>query len=128
MRSVLAAELRAVTHVYDAGFALAHAFSVLLSRKMKIRVFTDSRTLFDSIVTLRSMTEKRLLIDIAGLREAYSKGDLSNLGWIRSEYNIADALTKEKKESALHRILATATFRTHLEDWIAEGGIPQHKH
>ncbi len=51
------------------------------------------------------MTEKRLLIDIAGLREAYSKGDLSNLGWIRSEYNIADALTKEKKESALHRIL-----------------------
>ncbi len=43
-------------------------FNVLLSRKMHIRVFTDSRTLFDSIVTLRSMTEKRLLVDIAGLR------------------------------------------------------------
>ncbi len=73
------------------------------------------------------MTEKRLLIDTAILREAYRKGDLSNLGWIRSTHSIADTLTKDTKESALHRVLATATLRTPVEQWIAEGGIPQHK-
>ncbi len=69
-----------------------------------------------------------MLIDIAELREAYREGDLRNLGWIRSEYNIADALTNDKKESALHRVLSTSTLHTHVEQWIAEGGIPQHKH
>ncbi len=71
------------------------------------------------------MTEKRLLIDTARLSEAYRKGDLSNFGWIRSEYNIADALTKDKKESAIHRVLAAATLRTPVEQRIADGDIPQ---
>ncbi len=74
------------------------------------------------------MTEKRLLIDIAGLREAYRKCDLDNLGWIRSEHKIADALTKDKSESSLHCVLATATLRTPVEKWIAKGDIPQRRH
>ncbi len=94
-RSVLAAELYALAHGFDAGFALSHTVGKLIGRKVTIRVFTDSRTLFDSVVSLCSMTEKRLLIDIYSLREAYRTGDLAKLGCIRTQYNIADALTKD---------------------------------
>ncbi len=51
------------------------------------------------------MTEKRLLIDIYCLLEAYRKGELANLGWIRTQHKISDALTKYKKNSALHNAL-----------------------
>lgn len=126
-RSVLAAELYAVAHAFDAAFALAHTVGILLGRKVFVNVYTDSRTLFDSIINLCSMTEKRLLIDIACLREAYRNGDISQLCWIRSQYNLADAMTKDKKDSALLDALKTHRVNTPVEQWIAEGAIPQRK-
>ena len=122
-RSVLAAELYSIAQAYDAGFAIRHCVSKLLQREVSLRVFTDSKTLFDSIVTLCSMTEKRLLIDIAGLREAYRNRELSNLGWVRSGNNVADALTKDKKDSALHRILTSKTLDIPVAQWIVDGPI-----
>ena len=122
-RSVLAAELFAIAHAYDAGFAIRHSICKLLGKDVHLRVFTDSKTLFDSIVTLCSMTEKRLLIDIAGLREAYRNGELSNLGWIRSGNNPADALTKDKRESTLHRLLTSKVLDIPIAQWITSGPI-----
>ena len=58
--SVLAAELYAIAHVYDAGFIMAYTVGKLLNRPMKIRVLTDSRTLFDYIAFLCVTAEKRL--------------------------------------------------------------------
>ena len=70
------------------------------------------------------MTEKRLLIDIACLRQAYRSGELANLGWIRSEHNIADALTKDRAQSALLSALRTHKTELKVEQWISEGMIP----
>ncbi len=100
-RSVLAAELYALAHGFDAGFALSHTVCKLLGRKMKVQVFTDSRTLFDSITSLCSMTEKSLLIDIYCLREAYRNGELANLSLIRTQHNISDALTTTSSRHTL---------------------------
>ena len=70
------------------------------------------------------MTEKRLLIDIACLRQAYRNKELVNLGWIRSGDNLADALTKDKVNSALHDVLRTHKVHVNVEQWISEGMIP----
>lgn len=48
------------------------------------------------------MTEKRLPIDIAGLREAFRSDKLANIAWIRSESNLTDALTKDQAKGALN--------------------------
>ena len=108
------------------GYAVVYAFRLLLGRKVELRVFTDSRTLFDSVITFYSMTEKRLLIDIACLRQSYRNGDLANLGWIRSEHNVADALTKEKVYSALHDVLRDHKLLLEVQLWISDGMIPSH--
>ena len=123
-RSVLAAELYATANAFDVGFAIAHTFGNFLGRKLELRVFTDSRTLFDAIISFCAMTEKRLLIDIACLRQAYRGGELANLGWIRSEQNVADALTKDKVNSALHNVLRSHKLRITVQQWISQGMIP----
>ena len=123
-RSVLAAELYATANAFDIGFAIAHTFGHLLGRKIELRVFTDSRTLFDAIISFCAMTEKRLLIDIACLRQAYRSGELANLGWIRSEQNVADALTKDKVNSALHNVLRDHKLNVSVQQWISQGMIP----
>ena len=123
-RSVLAAELYAIANAFDVAFAITHTFECILGRKVELRVFTDSRTLFDSIISFCSMTEKRLLIDIACLRQAFRSGELANLGWIRSCENVADALTKDKTKSALHNVLRSHKLNVKAAQWISEGMIP----
>ncbi len=110
-------------HGFDATFVISHTFGKYL--KIIFRVFTDSRTLFDSIVSLCTITEKRLLIDIC-LREEYWNGDLAKLGWICTQHNISDALTKGKKNSSLHLILRTHRLKTPFQPRIDQGPIPYH--
>lgn len=71
------------------------------------------------------MTEKRLLIDIAGLREAYRNGDLEKLFCIRSQYNVADAMTKDLKDGSLYQMLRNQRKYKPVEQWVTKGVIPQ---
>lgn len=119
-RSVLASELHAVSNSFDVGVAIAHTYGILLGVTVWINVYTDSRTLIDAFVTLCCMTEKCLLIDIAGLREPCRRGDIAGFSWIRSRYNLADPLTKYSNDSVLHQVLETRTICMTVEQWIEE--------
>ncbi len=56
-------------------------------------VSTDSKCLFDTIAKLSTLSEKRLLIDLAATREAYKNGDLSNFAQVASKFNLASFFT-----------------------------------
>lgn len=64
------------------------------------------------------MTEKRLLIDIFCLREAYRNGDLENLGWILTQLNVADALTKDP--------CPPRNSRDRARPWRSEASVERH--
>lgn len=66
----------------------------MLGRNILLLMVTDSKVLFDFITGNQYTTEKRLMVDIAAVREAYNDGVIENIGFIRREYNAADALTK----------------------------------
>lgn len=70
------------------------------------------------------MTEKLLLIDIFCLWESYDNGNMTKLGWICSQNNIADAQTKEKNSSAMQNVLKSHRVRAPVEQWIDEGSVP----
>ena len=123
-RSVLDAKLYELAHGYDTGFVMAHTVGKLLNRPMKIRVFTDSRTLFDSIVSLCTIAEKRLMIHIFCPREAYRRGKLANLGWIRLQHNFgADVNTKDLKNSALNDVFRSSTIKTPVQQGVEKGPV-----
>jgi hypothetical protein len=103
----MAAETLAFEDAFDAAFTLRHDLSVLMGRHIPIFMFTDSARLFDSITSIKRTTECRLMLDIYAAREAYKKREIDNIALIRSQYNIADAMTKVKGNGALLNALET---------------------
>jgi hypothetical protein len=95
-RSVVAAEEIALADGYDAGYALSHSLSDMLSKRVPLTLLTDSKTLF-YVVTKASYTrECRILIDLASVREGYRRLDINGIGLISSEENLADGFTKKQ--------------------------------
>lgn len=117
-RSVLGSEVYAFCDGMDVGISFQLALEPILGRKVNLNMYTDSKSLFDTIITRSQTSEKRLLIDISSVREAYRKKEISNVAWVRSEYNLADALTKESKENILNSVLETWLLNHPVEQWI----------
>ena len=69
-------------------------------------IYTDSKSLYDALVTINTTTEKRLLIDLKVIREAYELKEVAEICWIPTDQNPADGLTKEKPNQALSQMIA----------------------
>ena len=94
VRSVLGGEMYAFADAFDAAFSIRHDLQRLLKKDVRLTLLTDSMSLFKVIVNSTITTEKRLMIDISAVREAYEKSDIDFIGWIPSNSNIANGLTK----------------------------------
>lgn len=82
-------------------------------------ICTDSRTVFDCLTRLNTVQEKRLMIDIMCIREAYEKREIAEIKWIPGKNNPADALTKSKNISqALEQMIDTNRINMESEKWI----------
>jgi hypothetical protein len=79
-----------------------------MGKRVPMLMLMDSASLFDAITRQRRTSEGRLMIDMYAAREAYRRHDLDNISLIKSEFNLADALTKVPGNSAL-----LDTLRTH---------------
>ena len=117
-RSVLAAEVYAFVELFDFAYTLKHDLKNVLRKELNIVLFTDSKCLFDTITRLSSTSEKRLLIDISALREAYCAGDIHNIGHVSSEHNIANSLTKKANSELFQEFLKTGHLTHPVNQWI----------
>lgn len=118
VRSVLGGEVYAFADAFDSAYTLKMDLENILERKISLQMFTDSKSLFDIITKCSGTTEKRLLIDIKAVREAYERFEVSDVGFVRSENNPADAFTKIKCNSALFKILKNNKCDFEVEQWI----------
>ena len=57
-------------------------------------VYTDSYSLYECLVKLGTIKEKRLMIDIMALRQSYERRELTEVRWINRQDNPADVMTK----------------------------------
>jgi hypothetical protein len=61
------------------------------------------------------------MTDVAALRQVLRKKEVTRVGFVRSQYNLADGLTKSlplNKGSALTSVLQTATLPFVVEEFI----------
>ena len=107
VRSVLGGETYAFADAFDVAFNIRYDLKRLLNKEVKLIMLTDSMSLFKVIVNSTVTTEKRLMIDIAAVREAYERSDIDFIGWIPSRFNIANGLTKLGVCPALSGFLST---------------------
>lgn len=121
-RSVLASELYGMMTGFDSGMALSTTLNQIMTclemPRIPVVICTDSRSLYDCLVRLGTTDEKRLMIDIMSLREAYEKKEISEVRWIDGKDNPADACTKKAPNGALEKLISTNTLKIRVEAYV----------
>jgi hypothetical protein len=118
VRSAMAAETLAFTAAFDAAFSVRDQLEKVLKRNVPITMYTDSNALFDVLASNRTTTEARLMIDLSATRQSYNRFEIQSVGLIRSEFNPADALTKQEPNDALYKALTTGKISHPVELFI----------
>lgn len=106
VRSVLGGEVYAFADAFDVPYTVKD-LEAMLGRSVRLQMFTDSKSLFDIITKSSTTTEKRLLIVVKFIREAYGKLKFSDVGFVRSDNNPVDAFRKISCNRCLHKIIST---------------------
>ena len=76
------------------------------------QALTNSKSLYECLVKLGITQEKRLMIDVMCLRQAYKRREIVKVKWIKGNSNLANAMTKLKSKSsnALKRLIDTNIY------------------
>ena len=59
-----------------------------------MELYVDNHSLYDNVYSVKNVSEKRLRIDIAILKEMVQNGELK-VFWVDSKTQVADVLTKK---------------------------------
>jgi hypothetical protein len=114
----MAAEAIVLAEGYDAGYALSHSLSEMLSKRVPLTLLTDSKTFCD-VVTKASYTRERwILIDLASVREGYRRLDINDIGLMSSAENLAEGLTKETNMTKLCEVVRTGALRLNVKQFV----------
>ena len=117
-RSVLASELYGMAHGFDIGAAIKSTVDKILQINLPLVLCTDSKSLYDCLVRLGTTQEKRLMIDVMCLRQAYERRLITEIKWIDGEANPADAMTKGKACAALTQLVDTNRIDLQEIGWV----------
>jgi hypothetical protein len=91
--SVVTAETLAVIATVDTAYAVRMQLAKV-GIEVELELLTDSKQLYSILEGHGSVRERRLLLDISALRQMLRKGQITRVGFVRSEFNLADGLTK----------------------------------
>lgn len=87
----------------------------ILCNKRKIKILTESKTLFILVINNTFTKDRRLLVDIKATREAYKEGIVNCIIWIRLKYSLSDTTTKDKIIPKLVEFLQTSKVKSKIE-------------
>ena len=99
-KSPLASETLALSEGADAGFLVSSLVQEVfnLPSLPLVKCYTDNRSLTDTLVTTRVISDRRLRVDVARLREMVAENEIT-VSWIDGKRQVADALTKRGASS-----------------------------
>lgn len=117
-RAVLASELYGMVHGFDYGVVIKTTLEKALKKTIPLVICTDSNSLYECLVKLGTTAEKRLMIDIMCLRQAYERRLIAEIVWIGGPENPADAMTKSKSNGALCDLIDTNKVNLATSKWV----------
>lgn len=74
----------------------------ILERQVALTLYRYFKSLFDGLVNIETASEKKLLIELQMMREAYDQREFTEVGWVPSEQNPASVMAKENPSSELN--------------------------
>ena len=100
-RDVLAAKLYGLAHGFDISTVIKATLTKMLQRDIPLVLCTDSKFLYNCLVKLGIIPQKRLMIDVMSLRQLYERQEVTGIKWIHGCNNPADSMTKSMLRSGI---------------------------
>jgi hypothetical protein len=112
-----------MTHGFDIRALVKSTIDKVLKIDLPLVLCTNSKSLYKCLVKLGTTQEKRLIIDIMCLRQAYKRKEIAKVKWIKGNSNPANAMTKSntKSSNALKRLIDTNTLQLEVKEWVERG-------
>ena len=83
-----------------------------------MHLLIDSKSLLDIILKGSNTSKKRIMLGFHAALQAYRLHEISNIGFVRTNHNLADGLTKANMQGALYKLMATGKLEVEAEQWI----------
>lgn len=93
-RNVIAAELHAMVQGFHISSTIRLTAIEITGRLIPLEIYTDSKFLQNSLISINSTTIKRLFIDLQMPRCPSKRREIIDVFWILRSQNSADMLTK----------------------------------
>ena len=110
-----------MTHGFDIGVSVKSTVNRILQIDLPLVICTDSKSLYECLVKLGTTQEKRLMIDVICLRQAYERREIAEVKWIKGNSNPANAIIKAKPSNVLIQLLDMNTLQLDVEEWVERG-------
>ena len=124
--STLGFESRACVNGFSVAFYMMHFLKFCLRTKVsKLTMVVDSKSLFQNMRTTTEVTDKRLKVLLAILRQAFDEKHLDEIVWTPGKLQLADSLTKENRPAVelLRQTLVDGIFKTGFKDGESESTL-----
>lgn len=100
VRSSLAGETLALSDGIDMSIFIATLFTELEegqadAQKLPVTCRIDCRSLYEALKSTKETSEKRLRLEISGVKQQIERGFVTNVEWVKAENQLADSLTKK---------------------------------
>ena len=110
VKSTFAGETLACSACLDDVFLTLYVVTEITKMRLSITLRTDCASLFDHVYLHKAVCEKRLLIELAVIRDAITSGEVTNLVWVATQARLADALPKAGYSSKFYNCLCNAVL------------------
>lgn len=100
-RRVFAAHLFVMVHGFNVASTIRFTLNEMIRCRISLRIYTNSRSCYNCITIMSRTNEKRLLIDLHMLCQAYGCSELAAFLWFPTWQNPKDAFTEGTPCSAL---------------------------
>ena len=98
---MLASKLYGIAYSFNIGAIIKSTLDKVLQVNLLLILYTNLKSLYDCLVRLETTQEKRLIIDVICLRQAYKRRQITKVKWIDGDTNPIDAIIKGKPYTVL---------------------------
>ena len=68
-----------IVHGFDIAYLIKTILNLILYKDILLVICTDSKSLYNCLVKLSIIQEKRLIIDVISMREAYKRREIAQV-------------------------------------------------
>ena len=93
VKSTFAGDTLACSACVDEMFLISNLMREVVGKGMPFTLRADCASLFDHIYLQKAVSEERLLVELSVIKDAIAAGEGTNLEWVPTNSQLADALT-----------------------------------